>query len=225
MKDLIFRQEKIIELCREKSVLHLGCVQHSDLYERKIKENDWLHQKIDAVSKRCVGVDYLEDDVIKIREKYGYEIYFGNVTDLKSIENEVTNNKYEVIVCGELIEHVDNPGLMLDVIKTLMNKNSILIITTPNPWASLRIKFIKKGVLEEKWLNKEHVGWYSYQTLKQLLERKGYSEVQYDYYVADTAKHFSVSPVKHKLKNLLIKVGFLYNKHFFYDGLFFVAKL
>jgi len=40
MKDLIFRKDKIVELCEDKSVLHLGCIQHANLWRQKPKEND-----------------------------------------------------------------------------------------------------------------------------------------------------------------------------------------
>ena len=43
-------------------------------------EGDWLHEKINSVASYLVGVDYLQDDVAVIRENYGYEVYFADVT-------------------------------------------------------------------------------------------------------------------------------------------------
>ena len=66
-----------------------------------------------------------------------------------------------------------------------MNNNSKLIITTPNPWRDLWVHHIFTKNNKENWLNKEHVCWYSYQTLKQLMERYNYKEISYDYYYSE----------------------------------------
>ena len=225
VKNIIFRKDKIVELCKNKSVLHLGFIQHSHLYEKLIKERRWLHQKISTVAKTLVGFDYLAKEIETIKTKYGYECYFADVMKLYEVN---LNKHFDVIVCGELIEHIENPGLMLDGIKRFMNYKTILIITTPNPWSKKRIHLIKSGHLEAEWINKEHVAWYSYETLKQLLERKGYKEIRYDYYYWDTYERF----LSYKTKGLLGKLRLIVRKIILYTtkkqnypGLFFVAAL
>jgi len=61
------------------------------------------------------------------------------------LENVAIEQKFDIIVCGELIEHIENPGLMLDGIKRFMNDDRILIITTPNPCSK------KKNKTYSKW--------------------------------------------------------------------------
>lgn len=223
MKNKVYRKDEIVKLCKDKSVLHLGFIQH-DLYEQKILGNDWLHSKIANVAATLVGFDYLADNVEKIRQKYGYECYFANVMELENVE---LKQKFDVIVCGELIEHIENPGLMLDGIKRFMHSDSIVIITSPNPWSKHRIKLIQSGILENKWLNKEHVCWYSFETLKQLLERKGFQEVNYTYYYSENKDiennaDFSIFNQLRKIKRYLVN----YNMPIYlYDGLFFTAKI
>jgi len=194
------------------------------LYEQKILENDWLYSKIANVANRLVGFDYLADDIKKIREKYEYECYYA---DVMKLENVAIEQKFDIIVCGELIEHIENPGLMLDGIKRFMNDDRILIITTPNPWSKNRIKLIQSGNLENKWLNKEHVCWYSFETLKQLLERKGFEEVNYTYSYAENKgsenkTDFSIIKLLKKIKKYLI---YKITPEYLFDGLFFVAKM
>ena len=202
-------------MCTGKSVLHLGFIQHSHLYEKLIKNDTWLHKKLDKVSKHLVGIDYLEKDIEIIRKKYGYECYYGDATRLENLDIE---NKFDVIVCGKLIEHIENAGLMLDGIKKFMTPDSILIITTPNPWSRRRIKLIKKGIMEDQWLNPEHTCWYSYETLKQLLKRKGYLKVQYSYY-SDKI------PQKSFFKQLkIIYRKFNPIKEYYSTRLFFIVK-
>lgn len=223
MGEIIFRKDKIIKLCEGKDVLHLGFIQHSELYEKKIAEGDWLHEKIAKVAKRLVGVDFLEKEIKRIKEKYGYECFYADVTNSEQMK-KIYSDSYDVIVCGELIEHIDAPGEMLENLKKMMHRSTILIITTPNPWSKTRIGLIKKGILENVWLNKEHVCWYSYETLKQLLLRKGFREVLYSYYIADNEMGFYGGGVKKNIKKILLD-NTNYYKENLYDGLFFIAKL
>ena len=217
----IFRKDEIVNLCKDKSVLHLGFIQHSDLYKDLIKDDNWLHEKISKVSTKLIGFDYLKDDVEIIKKEYNYECYFADVTRLEDVEY---TEKLDIIVCGELIEHLDNPGLMLAGIKKYMHENTKLIITTPNPWSRNRLSLIKKGVYESEWLNKEHTCWYSFQTLIQLLERYNYIEDKYSYYNGETenaSKTFNIS-ILNKLKDFKdSKTLKDVNK----KGLFFIAKL
>lgn len=222
MREIIFRKDKTVELCKDKSVLHLGFIQHL-MYEDQIKQGDWLHNKIDEVSSKLVGIDYLKDEVDKISQKYGYECYFGDAMNLN--ESKVTG-KYDVIVCGELIEHVENPGLMLQGIKRFMHEDSLLIITTPNPWSLNRLKLMVFKKLENRWLNKEHVSWFSYGTLTQILDRTGYCEANYGYYYNESVEKMKKSnsitnKIKYFFKLILLK---LTPNHLF-DGLFFQVRL
>jgi len=223
MKEIIFRKEKIVQLCRHKSVFHLGFIQHSHLYEQRIQKKDWLHSHLDKVAKELVGIDYLQKEVELIRKKYGYECYFGDVLKLEELS---LNRIFKVIVCGELIEHLENPGMFLDGIKRFMDQNSIIIITTPNPWSKHRIQLIKKGILEDKWINKEHTCWFSFQTLKQILERKGYEEINYSYYFRETEKDlYDRKNIIGKIKSIKHKLLSSYYQERYFNGLFFTAKL
>lgn len=219
---MIYRKDKIMDLCKGKNVLHLGFIQHHDLWRKKIAENDWLHEKINIVSNYLVGIDYLADDVEIIKNEYGYEAYCADVTkkeDMWRIKHCIDMD-IDVIVCGELIEHVANPGMMLDNLRMFMSKNTILIITTPNPFSEHRMQLMKSGHYEYEWLNKEHVCWYSFQTLKQLLERMEYKEVDYGYYdaekkVSERLMQRVKDYIKKRIKPLCKELS---------NGLFFVAK-
>jgi 2-polyprenyl-3-methyl-5-hydroxy-6-metoxy-1,4-benzoquinol methylase len=51
------------------------------------------------VSKKVVGVDIQKEDVERLR-KLGYEVVWGDVTTIN------LGKKFDVIVAGELIEHL-----------------------------------------------------------------------------------------------------------------------
>jgi len=217
----IFRKDEIIKICRNKNVLHLGFIQHSYLYNELIQSGKWLHEKINKVSKKLVGFDFLKEEIKIIKKKYNYECYYADVTKLEYVDYD---EKFDVIICGELIEHLDNPGLMLNGIKRFMHRDSLLIITTPNPWSKKRLSLIRKGIPESEWLNKEHICWFSYQTLKQLLERYNYVEVKYGYYHYETIEDFKFFKIDFLNKLKKIKDS-IFLKDINKNGLFFIAKL
>ncbi len=220
---LLFRQNKIVELCKNKSVLHLGFVHH-DYFKDKVKADSWLHLKISKVANELLGLDILKSQIEMIEKEFGFKSIVADVTKLEKVN---IKKKFDVIVCGELIEHIDNPGLMLDGIKKFMHKDSILIITTPNPWSKRRLSLLKRGKDEFYWMNEEHVSWYSFMTLKNLLDRHGYEKVFYSFYDADIKE--ITFPEKKSIINFFLKLyRYFYFSSippYFKDGLFFVSKL
>ncbi len=149
-----------------KSVLDLGCIQHN---WRKHSTKNWLHKQLKNHAKKVVGVDYLKKDTAELR-KIGYDIRYGDV------ENFDLGEKFDVILAGELIEHLANPGLFLASVKKHMNSNSKLIITTPNAFALGNIfRIIRRIWKFEEPDNAEHTCWYDAVTIKQLFDRNGLS--------------------------------------------------
>ena len=211
--DYFDRQDKIVEYCNDKTVLDLGCIMH-DEFEWRLKKGEYLHEKIVKIAKKVVGIDYLEQYIPMLKEK-GYDIRYGDVEHLEAVE---LNETFDVIVAGELIEHLSNPGLFLEGVKRFMHDQSILILTTPNPFHYVRRNLLLKGE-EKEWLNKEHSCWFSFQTLKQLLERHGYDEVKYWYY----GENWRIGSIK-KLIHGIIRRRYKKIPHL-QEGLFFVAKL
>ena len=223
--EVIYRIDKIKQYCTDKKVLHLGFLQHRN-WESRISNKMWVHKIVEEVSKECHGVDYLEEEVYKYNKIYNKNNYFGDVTKLNELN---LKSHYDIILCGELIEHLANPGLMLDGISSIMNNNTKLIITTPNAWRSTWVKMGHRGLEGSSFLNKEHVSWYTFHTLKQLLERYNFIEDKYDYYYSNSYSKSPYRPIYQFFKSFICRI--LPNK---YDnpafpkekqaGLFFVSK-
>ncbi|MDH4222744.1 MAG: class I SAM-dependent methyltransferase [candidate division Zixibacteria bacterium] len=164
------RYKIVQKYCFDKTVLDLGCVDH--FAESEENFNDWLHKGIKDVAKEVVGLDNAEKEV-KLLNQRGYDILVGDV------ENFNLGRRFEVVVCGELIEHVNNPGLVLQNIKKHLAKDGILIITTPNSESMLWHFY--NLVYGRAPSNPTHVCWYDYQTLTQLCRRYDF-EVVTTYY-------------------------------------------
>jgi hypothetical protein len=85
----------------------------------------------------------------------------------------------EVIICGEVIEHLSNPGWFLTRLKRQFPGVPV-VITVPNAFHPQRK--LKDGI---EMVNRDHVAWYSPKTLRTLVERVGYRITEFAYYNGD----------------------------------------
>ncbi len=163
------KHEFILSKCRDKNVLDLGCIEH-ELFRDNMKRGTWLHHKIKQLAKSVIGVDLLEEYLPELRQS-GYDIIYGNVEKLHEVK-ELEGKTFDVIVAGDLIEHLFNAGLFLDSLKLFCGENTEIIITTPNVMA-IHFFFpnLRKGIEPNR---DDHTCWYSMRTLCQLFEMKGF---------------------------------------------------
>jgi len=220
MKKIFYdRKESVVNYCKGKVVLDLGCTQHR-MMGKEVKEKDWLHFRIKKVAKKVIGIDYLKEEIKRLNS-IGYNIIYGNVENIDKIKLPINN--FDVIVCGELIEQLLNPGLFLKNLKKIMNNRTLLIITTPNVYSRQRIKLMFDKKYEKKWLNKEHKAWYSFETLKQLLKSRDYQEVSWGYYCPPVKNKGMFWKIKQIIKR---KINYKHcNQVELEDGLFFISKI
>lgn len=169
MKRFYYKKEFILSKCKDKNILDLGCIEH-DLFKERIEKNDWLHMNIQKVAKTLIGVDILKEYITELNKK-GFNIVFGNVEKLNEVV-ELKGKEFDVIVVGDLIEHLFNQGKFLNSIRSFCDKNTEVIITTPNCFSTkFVIPYLFYG--KEK-VREDHTCWFSTNTLKQLLELHGF---------------------------------------------------
>ena len=169
MKLLKQRETEILKYTKNKIVLDIGCIDHN---LNKIEENIWLHKLIKQNAKYLLGIDYDREKVNLIED---YNIIYGNA------ENFKINKKFDVIVAGEIIEHLANVGLFLDSARKHLKKDGLLIITTPNVWGIRRI--IRMLLNLQIQSNEEHCLWYDEDMLWNILDRQGFEPIEYYYYL------------------------------------------
>ncbi len=168
----------IMDHIRGKKVLHLGCGDWP-FTEKRLKQSSMLHQQMMGVADDLVGVD-LEPSAVKLMEEAGIDkVYLGNSEDSLF---EILRQKFDVIVAGEVLEHLLNPGLFLESIKTVCNEDSILIITTQN---FAPIKRLPRLLLRKEVVHPDHTYYFSYSTLTRLLTECGYQPAQWRTYWLD----------------------------------------
>lgn len=95
-------------------------------------------------------------------------------------ENFEKKEKYDVVIMGFILEHVDNPDLILKKFKELISENGKCYIAVPNAECLHRRFGAKAGLLDDVMQLSEgdlafgHKRLYSVQSLEELLESCGY---------------------------------------------------
>lgn len=177
---MLFKQKPdwIMPFVRGRNVLDLGCVRHT---LEEAEKPDWLHGMIRAAATAVVGVDYLAEEVARLNER-GFNVVCANVEDM------ALGARFDVIVAGDLIEHLNNVGRFLDRVREHLADDGIALLTTPNPVNPLR--FASVLFRGEAGANPEHTCWFTEQVMRQLVDRHG-MEVCEIAYVDDSYQYYS----------------------------------
>ena len=96
-------------------------------------------------------------------------------------ETEAGQFTPDVIVCGEVIEHLSNPGYFLTRLKREYPGVPV-VVTVPNAFSAAGQAWLRKGIEN---VNAEHVAWYSPKTIAVLLERHAFTIKTFHYYGGD----------------------------------------
>jgi len=150
-----------IERCRGKRVLDIGCVMH-DASTRHSRF--WMHRALTEVASECTGLDLSSKGIATLRAE-GYTVEHGDA------ENFSFDRPFDVIVAGDIIEHLGNPGGMLVSSLQSLAPGGMIIVQTPNPWYWRLI--VKAMLYREVPNNPEHTCWFDPRTLRQLAARFG----------------------------------------------------
>ena len=168
--ELVQRTDFIKQISAGKKVLHLGCTNHP-YTEDSIKNEMLLHFDLKKTAKELYGFDYDQAGLDVLRK---YNVKNLHRADLEKLEEVVLDETFDVIIAGEMIEHLSNPGLFLKGIKRFMHSETSLVITTINAYSALR--FFMYGLRgkggENEPVHLDHVAYYSYRTLSLAIRRE-----------------------------------------------------
>ncbi|MDR1695844.1 MAG: class I SAM-dependent methyltransferase [Endomicrobium sp.] len=105
-----------------------------------------------------------------IKEKFGKDKIFNCYFDNTFKQKYPIENKFDVIVMSDLFEHLQNPGIMLDLISELLNAGGYIIIAFPDT-SSLSCK-----ILGKHWPHfiSEHLFSYSNRNICELLKKHSF---------------------------------------------------
>ena len=161
-------------------VLDLGCVCH----ELDISDPPWLHGFLADRAARVVGVDILPDAVAEL-ERRGFDVVCANV------ETMALGERFDVVVAGDIIEHLSNLGLFFERIRAHLKDDGVLLVATPNPLNPMRTLRLLTGGRD--LANGEHTCWFTQKVLRQLAARHGFDVVD-ESYADDTRYYYRIWP-------------------------------
>jgi SAM-dependent methyltransferase len=138
--------EFALDYVKNKKVLDYGCGTGYGTY------------MLSKFAQSVVGVDVSGESVA-----YAKEHFVSDNVIFKDI-NELGNEKYDVIVSFQVIEHVKNDKTYINSLKKLLNPNGVLLLTTPNKQGRIF------NYIQIPW-NKYHLKEYSIKSMGNLLKR------------------------------------------------------
>jgi hypothetical protein len=150
--DVVDRARFILERCTGQVVLDVGA-------------SGPMHDAIGKVAHAVYGIDREDGPGV-------VGINLDDVTTELPVYGDVTR-----IVCGEVLEHLANPGYFLQRLRAAYRCETI--ITVPNAFSEAARKSVLRGVEQ---INRDHVSWLSWKTLTVLLGRYGYSVKEFYWY-------------------------------------------
>ena len=165
------RVDYLKDRCRGKSVLHLGCADWPYTNQR-LEMGGLLHLELAGIASELWGFDFDEPGIEILRKRGVPNLYRADLEHLEAVE---VNRTFEVILAGEVIEHLPNPGLFLRGIRRFMGSETLMVITTINAYCGLRFLIYalrgRGGTTEP--VHPDHVAYYSFATIHRLLDKVG----------------------------------------------------
>jgi SAM-dependent methyltransferase len=178
--ELVQRVKFIKNACQGKKVLHLGCTNYP-YTEEAIEKDVLLHNDLLKISNELYGFDF-DQAGIDILTKSGVNNLYQ--ADLEALDELDVKESFDVIIAGEIIEHLRNPARFLQGIQRFMSHETQLVITTINAYCALR--FLIYGIRGKGGKNEpvhpDHVAYYSYKTLSLAIERENLDLEKFYFY-------------------------------------------
>jgi len=173
---LVDRLDELRGLCRGRRVIDLGFVDEGQMASKRSR-GSWLHEVLAAEARELVGVDADAYGVERARA-LGYEAHAADVERREEIAG-LELEPAEIVVAGELVEHLGRPGDFLEAVKPLVVADGLLVLTTPNAHS---LTNVLGALLGRELVNPDHVAWLSWRTLATLLGRHGWTLESLAYY-------------------------------------------
>lgn len=105
------------------------------------------------ISDKAIEANKLENDQIKY-----FQGYIGRL--------QVPEDYYDVVFCGETIEHLDEPQVLFNEAYKMLREGGKLIITTPR---------------EDRINSEEHLWFFEQEDVEELFIKAGFKEIKFEY--------------------------------------------
>ena len=164
------RLRKILDLAKNSfggKILDIGCAR--GYLGRRIKEMG---------GKYVAGIEISQEAAQEAKTVLD-KVYVFDVQ--KHWLPEVKEQKFELVILSELLEHVFDPVFVLKNVSEILLSNGEVVITTPNfmVWTNrIRFLFGNFKYQEQGMFDFGHIRWFTYQYLQDVLKKSGFKIVQ-----------------------------------------------
>ncbi|MFW2439321.1 MAG: methyltransferase domain-containing protein [Arenicellales bacterium] len=200
------RQTWLLEQASGHRVIHIGCVDTGFL-DQKLDKDDLLHTQLEGVCSQLVGVDNNSQGIQQLREQGFDKLICGDISDDSTRIIEETGKLMQgcdLIICGEVLEHVLNYGQFLAGIRELaLAYKSTVIVSVPNAFSLEGFASVFLGTED---VHPDHKCYFSQVTLTTLLSQAGFSPVGTCFYSRDRV----ATRIKRITKHFITKTLFAF---------------
>lgn len=145
-----------------KYILDIGC-------------RDGALTKYFAPNNRVLGIDIDASVLSKAKQKLGIETL---ILDLNDNWHKLGNERFDIIVAGEVLEHLYFPEEILKKVVDRLNKKGMFLGSVPNAFSlKNRLRYLIGNKKNTPLGDPTHINHFSYRELKSLLE-KYFNEVE-----------------------------------------------
>lgn len=168
------RTEVLLAITKGLRCIHIGCCDHVPLIKEKIKTRRWLHGLLEENCKEVLGIDINQDavDYVNGEQLSREQVYCADVT-AEDFISKIPKKEYDFVLLGEIVEHVDNPVLFLNLLKKNMDNYGFrgkYIITVPNAFCFMRNPIY---AMERECINTDHRYWFTPYTIAKVMAQAG----------------------------------------------------
>lgn len=206
--EITSREALITNLIKNKNVIHIGCSDHIQIIKEKLKNNIWLHKLISDNAKHCIGIDIDKESIEYIKKEIGYKnVYHGDI--MNDTFKVISEEKWDYVVFGEILEHLNNPVDFLKSFKRRYEENvSKFIISVPNIYNKLHFRNMFKY---KEIINTDHRFWFTPYTISKVAVSAGYNpdKIVYSNLVKLSKPELAVRKFKY-IFHLPVKYPFYY---------------
>jgi SAM-dependent methyltransferase len=157
------REDFLKELCSaHERTAHIGCTDTPYTVER-LQRGELLHSMLVEYGE-VVGFDVDETGIDLLREHFpDRQFVYGDIS--RDVPKQHAR-AYDLVVAGEVLEHLANPGLFLAGCNTLLRDGGRLCVTVPN---ALSPKIGLRSIIGRERVHPDHHVYYGPRTLRRTL--------------------------------------------------------
>lgn len=161
------RTEFLKNYVKDKRLLDIGAGEHDIAF---YSEDKWEHGQLCKVASYAMAAEIHQE----LCDHYNAKGF--NFTCVDATSGKDLGERFERVFIGDVIEHVDNPILLLQFAsRHLQDSSGRILVSTPNPFAlSWLFARFKKSFFRPFYIaNFEHMSWISPTNANEIARRAG----------------------------------------------------